>query len=136
MAAVGGVRSNEGMTSNSVTAVLPLICTADLVRLRAFYAEVFGAEQTLRVPAEGDEFFANLRIGAAVLGIVVSESGAAASPGRIVLTMFVPNVDDLLPAVERAGGTVLGPANDMPWGHRVAHVTDPDGNTLNLTQVL
>jgi len=122
------------MTSN-VTAVVPLLCTADLARLRAFYTEVFGAEQVLRVPAEGDEFFVDLRIGDAVVGIV-AQPNAAASPGRIVLTVFVSNVDDLLPAVESAGGTVLGPASDMPWGHRVAHVTDADGNTLNLTQVL
>lgn len=124
------------MTSNSVTAIMPLLCTDDLARLRAFYTEAFGAEQVLRVPPDGDEFFVNLRVGDAVLGIVVSDEGAAATPGRIVLTVFVPNVDGLLAAVESAGGTVLGPSNDMPWGHRVAHVTDPDGNTLNLTQVL
>jgi predicted enzyme related to lactoylglutathione lyase len=35
-----------------------------------------------------------------------------------------------------AGGTTLGPAKNMPWRHRVAHITDPDGNTINLTQQL
>jgi predicted enzyme related to lactoylglutathione lyase len=29
---------------------------------------------------------------------------------------------------------VLGPPNDMPWGQRVAHVHDPDGNMVNLVQ--
>jgi predicted enzyme related to lactoylglutathione lyase len=29
---------------------------------------------------------------------------------------------------------VLGPLNDMPWGQRVAHIQDPDGNTINLTE--
>jgi len=24
--------------------------------------------------------------------------------------------------------------NDMPWGQRVAHIQDPDGNTVNLTE--
>ena len=28
---------------------------------------------------------------------------------------------------------MLGPPNDMPWGQRVAHIQDPDGNTVNLT---
>jgi len=32
--------------------------------------------------------------------------------------------------------TVLGPPNDMPWGQRVAHILDPDGNTVNLTEPL
>ena len=27
-------------------------------------------------------------------------------------------------------------ANDMPWGQRVAHIKDPDGNVVNLTQQL
>ena len=27
-----------------------------------------------------------------------------------------------------------GPPNDMPWGQRVAHIQDPDGNTVNLTE--
>jgi uncharacterized glyoxalase superfamily protein PhnB len=31
---------------------------------------------------------------------------------------------------------VRGKAEDMPWGHRVAHVADPDGNPINLTQQL
>ena len=50
--------------------------------------------------------------------------------------VVVADVDELLPQVEPAGGKVLGPPNDMPWGHRVAHATDPDGNKVNLTQVL
>jgi predicted enzyme related to lactoylglutathione lyase len=36
--------------------------------------------------------------------------------------------------VAALGGRVLGEANDMPWGQRVAHIQDPDGNTVNLTQ--
>jgi predicted enzyme related to lactoylglutathione lyase len=24
----------------------------------------------------------------------------------------------------------------MPWGQRVAHIADPDGNVVNLTQTL
>lgn len=39
-------------------------------------------------------------------------------------------------AQRRAGGEVGGSAHDMAWGHRVAHVTDPDGSPINLTQQL
>jgi predicted enzyme related to lactoylglutathione lyase len=52
------------------------------------------------------------------------------------LSIEVPDVDALLPRVPALGGSAPGPANDMPWGQRVAHVTDPDGNALNLTQQL
>jgi predicted enzyme related to lactoylglutathione lyase len=51
-----------------------------------------------------------------------------------LLSVAVDGVDALLEQVERQGGTVLGPANDMPWGQRVAHIQDPDGNAVNLTQ--
>jgi predicted enzyme related to lactoylglutathione lyase len=54
----------------------------------------------------------------------------------MLLDLTVPDVDALLPRVAELGGAVRGPANDMPWGARVAHVTDPDGNAVNLTQVL
>jgi predicted enzyme related to lactoylglutathione lyase len=53
---------------------------------------------------------------------------------RMLLSADVEDVDALLAHVEPLGGQVLGPPNDMPWGQRVAHVKDPDGNTLNLTQ--
>jgi predicted enzyme related to lactoylglutathione lyase len=36
--------------------------------------------------------------------------------------------------VTQLGGRVRGLPNDMPWGQRVAHVQDPDGNSVNLVQ--
>jgi predicted enzyme related to lactoylglutathione lyase len=52
----------------------------------------------------------------------------------MLLSAEVADVDACLLQVEGFGGRVLGPPNDMPWGERVAHVEDPDGNTVNLTQ--
>jgi predicted enzyme related to lactoylglutathione lyase len=80
-------------------------------------------------------FFVGLRVDDAELGIVAER--APADPGaapRMVLSVDVPDVDGLLDRVTELGGTVLGPPNDMPWGQRVAHVQDPDGNPVNLTQ--
>ncbi len=61
------------------------------------------------------------------------------APQRILLNvnvgdLRVGNVAGLLEHVEALGGRVLGPPNDMPWGQRVAHIQDPDGNTVNLTE--
>jgi len=52
------------------------------------------------------------------------------------VSLAVMRTDGALPTVESAGGTVPGRPNDMPWGQRVAHVLDPDGNMLNLTKRL
>jgi len=61
------------------------------------------------------------------------------APQRILLNVNVADlgvgdVESLLEHVEALGGQVLGPPNEMPWGQRVAHVLDPDGNTVNLTE--
>ena len=58
------------------------------------------------------------------------------APGRVLLSIEVPDVDDALAQVPALGGQAPPGANDMPWGQRVAHVTDPDGNAVNLTQQL
>jgi predicted enzyme related to lactoylglutathione lyase len=117
-------------------AVQPILNTNDIEGLSSFYAQLFGAEEDMRVPGRKGPFFVTLRFGDASLGLVAHKRGADAPAGRVAVAVFVENVDDLLPRVEPAGGKVHGPAKDMPWGHRVAHITDPDGNTINLTQQL
>jgi predicted enzyme related to lactoylglutathione lyase len=116
-----------------MTSIQPIVSTPDLPRLRTFYETVLGAKQTLRVPEEGPEFYVELRIGATTLGLVQEKNTEIGAPVRIILSADVPDVDALLAVVESAGGTVPRQANDMPWGQRVAHVHDPDGNMLNLT---
>lgn len=122
--------------SGNATGVELSLCTNDIERLKSFYSELFGAEEYSRVPAKGRPFYVRLRLGSAHLGLVVAKQGAAAEPGRSVVSVFVESVDDLLPRVEPAGGRVLGPAKNMRWGQRVAHIKDPDGNPVNLTQQL
>ena len=115
--------------------VQPILVSRDLERLAGFYRSLVGAVETERVPAEGSTFFISLRIGDSDLG-VVADGDAPAGPQRMLLSIDVPDVDALLPHVAELGGSVEGPANDMPWGQRVAHVQDPDGNSVNLTQQL
>ena len=119
-----------------MTSIQPIVSTPDLPRLRNFYEKVLGATQALRVPDEGPEFYVELRIGETALGLVQEDETRIGAPVRIILSADVPDVDALLPTVESAGGTVPGQPNDMPWGQRVAHVLDPDGNMLNLTKWL
>lgn len=107
--------------------------TPDLKRLRAFYESLFDAREVQRHPERGEVFFVNLRIGSSALGLVAQDADLTA-PQRTAIAVMVEDVDSLLPRVEELGGEVLGPPNDMPWGHRVAHVHDPDGNLVNLTQ--
>jgi predicted enzyme related to lactoylglutathione lyase len=113
--------------------VQPTIITAHLERMLEFYSGLLGANETQRVPEEGPVFFVGLRIGNSELGMVSDSSAADAPAGKILLSVEVHDVDALLPRVHGLGGEVTGGPTDMPWGQRVAHIKDPDGNALNLT---
>jgi predicted enzyme related to lactoylglutathione lyase len=118
------------------TTVRPIIVTPDIERLRTFYTSLLGAAEVMRYPDTGPVFYVGLQVGDSELGLSADGDVATGSPGRMLLSIDVPDVDAALPQVEPLGGTVRGPANDMPWGQRVAHIADPDGNVVNLTQTL
>jgi predicted enzyme related to lactoylglutathione lyase len=117
-----------------LSTVSPIIVTRDLAPLTRFYTELFGAEPAERYPEEGPPFFVGLRIGDSHLGLVADGDVDTTAPQRLLLSIDVDDVDGLLERVGALGGKVLGPPNDMPWAQRVAHVQDPDGNPVNLTQ--
>jgi predicted enzyme related to lactoylglutathione lyase len=116
--------------------VRAILVTPDVERLRSFYTELLGATEVIRFPEAGPVFYVGLRLGDSELGLTADEKVETGEPVRILLSIDVPDVDALLPRVEDLGGRAPGPANDMPWGQRVAHITDPDGNAVNLTQDL
>ena len=116
--------------------IRPIIVTADLDRLLAFYSDLLGATEVMRFPEDGPVFYVGLELGDSELGLSSDASVVAGDPGRMLLSIEVPDVDALLPRVVDLGGTGGDGANDMPWGQRVAHIKDPDGNVVNLTQTL
>jgi len=119
-----------------VPTIRPILITADLDRLLAFYAGLLGAQESFRYPEDGPVFSVGLALGDSELGLATNAEVHPGSPGRVLLGIDVPDVDALLERVAALGGHVRGPANDMPWGQRVAHIADPDGNVVNLTQQL
>ncbi|MGW7052649.1 VOC family protein [Streptomyces sp. NPDC054887] len=117
-----------------MSTIQPVIVTADHDVLLGFYTGLFGAEEIFRVPDEGPVFYRGLRIGDTDLGLVSKADAATGAASRILLSIGVDDVDETLGRVEALGGSVRGGPNDMPWGQRVAHIEDPDGNPVNLTQ--
>ena len=116
-----------------------VIVTPSLPLLLAFYKALLGAVEISRMPDDGPAFYVGLQIGNAELGIVTDGEADLAAPQRILLNVNVADlqvgdVESLLEHVEALGGRIIGPPSDMPWGQRVAHIQDPDGNTVNLTE--
>ncbi|MET3984590.1 VOC family protein [Streptomyces sp. PvR034] len=117
-----------------MSTIQPVIITAHQEVLVGFYTKLFGAEEIFRVPREGQPFYLGLRIGDTDLALVAkADPGTGAAP-RILLSIAVDDVDEMLGRVTALGGSVHGGPNDMPWGQRVVHIQDPDGNAVNLTQ--
>jgi predicted enzyme related to lactoylglutathione lyase len=114
--------------------IQPVIMTPDLDRLLGFYMALLGAVEISRVPDQGPAFYVGLRVGNAELGLVADADAETGTAQRILLSVDAGDVAGLLERVKALGGRVLGQPNDMPWGQRVAHIQDPDGNTVNLTQ--
>ncbi|MFD5140709.1 VOC family protein [Streptomyces sp. NPDC058378] len=117
-----------------MSTIQPVILTADQDVLLGFYTKLFGAEEIFRVPEEGAVFYLGLRIGDTDLGLVTKANPGTGAAPRILLSIGVDDVDETLALVEALGGSVSGGPTDMPWGQRVAHIKDPDGNPVNLTQ--
>ncbi|MEV5010914.1 MULTISPECIES: VOC family protein [unclassified Streptomyces] len=117
-----------------MSTIQPVIITSDQDVLLSFYTKLFGAEETFRVPAEGPAFYLGLRIGDSDLGLVAKTNPGTGAAPRILLSIGVDDVDETLGRVTALGGSVRSGPNDMPWGQRVAHIQDPDGNPVNLTQ--
>ncbi|MGY2066318.1 VOC family protein [Blastococcus sp. SYSU DS0619] len=117
-------------------AITPILVTPDLERLRSFYVGLLQAAETERFPEEGPLFYLGLRVGNSGLGLTADVAVDTGTPGRVLLSIEVPDVDGALARVAELGGSAPSGSADMPWGQRVAHVTDPDGNALNLTQQL
>jgi lactoylglutathione lyase len=117
----------------------PVVYAVDVSATAAFY-ERLGFERHFQLPAEGDPGYVGLRRGAYEVAVCASEwpeqqYGLPRAAGiRFELFVYVDAVDALVDELRADGVTVLADPSDMPWGERVAAVTDPDGNPGALAQ--
>ncbi|MGC5170813.1 VOC family protein [Micromonospora sp. DT81.3] len=118
--------------------VFPIINCADLVGTRGWYERVFAGDLAYRFPDEGEPVYLTLRIGSGQVALAqgTSEAMYGATPlpatGHAVdVCIYVPDLDA---AVAAASGAVAVPPADMPWGERVAYLTDPEGTMLLVIQ--
>lgn len=113
----------------------PLVHTRGVARLARFY-ERLGFVRARQQPGEGEPVFVALRRGDAELALSAEPphggEDAAGGPGRWRLVVFVEAVDEVVARLAADGVRVVRQPRDMPWGERMALVTDPDGNHVSL----
>jgi lactoylglutathione lyase len=117
----------------------PVLWAGDVERVAGFYATL-GFVEHFRLPGpDGAAGFVSMRReGGAELAVTTEDTPrmlAGVEPGagpRHELFVYVEDVDQAVAAAEAAGGTVLKPPADMPWGERVGYVADPEGNVVSL----
>jgi predicted enzyme related to lactoylglutathione lyase len=113
------------------TGLSVILSSPDLPRLVGFYTDALDAEQTYSFPEEGDPGYVALVVAGAQLGIA-ADPAAATGPQRHALWLYCPDADAAVARLVDAGGTLVSPPADMPWGERVADLHDPDGNLLHV----
>jgi len=115
----------------------PVIFAASVGGTAAFY-ENLGFERHFQLPDDSEPGYVGLRRGTHEIAVVSQEwpleqYGALVSSGvRFEMFVYVENVDAAVDRLRTNGSSILREPADMPWGERVAYVSDPDGNPVAL----
>lgn len=119
------------------------VLVSDFAACFRFYRDILGLK-----PEIGDEGgpYAEFRMGNIILALFTDEAMAAALKRKItrctdcpqvVICMRVDNVDAAVDIFKKRGANfITEPTNRPEWSIRTAHLTDPDGNIIELNQPL
>ena len=117
--------------------LFPIINCDAILPVKSFYVTVFGAEQTYTFEQEGEEVYVTLAVGSGQIALglgtgpaLYGETPLPATGHAVDVCLYVPDLDAAVAAAPDAGGQVVTPPQDMPWGERVAYLQDPQGTML------
>jgi catechol 2,3-dioxygenase-like lactoylglutathione lyase family enzyme len=109
----------------------------------AFYRDVLGLEYSGPLPVGEGRTLHNFRVGDAILKLIESSGRAALQPptdelddvaGIRWVTMDVDDIEGAIARCEEAGAPFPLPLVQRRPGLRVAIVSDPDGNRVELVE--
>jgi PhnB protein len=108
--------------------VTPYLIVRGASQLIDFAKEVFGAEETFRMPRpSGVIMHAEIRIGDSMV-MLSDASGAENPPMPAMIHLYIPNVDAVYKRALVAGASSLREPQDQFYGDRSAGVKDSFGN--------
>ncbi|MFI9392614.1 VOC family protein [Streptomyces bauhiniae] len=115
----------------------PLVFAERVPATAAFY-EQLGFTRLRQNPPEGEPTYIALARGTAELAVVSADWPATrydrplGTGVRFEMFVLVDDLDTLLKELADVGVPLLRDPVEMPWGERIAYVTDPDGNPVAL----
>jgi PhnB protein len=117
----------------------PSLAVDDAAQAIEFYKQAFGATERARMPApDGRIAHAELEIGDSIFTLADTFEGSAFKPPNQLggttgsVLIYVEDVDAVVDHAVEAGATVTMPVEDMFWGDRYGHVTDPFGHVWQI----
>jgi PhnB protein len=113
-----------------LTAVTPYLIVRDSTAAISFYKDVFGATEMMRHEEGGAVVHAKLRIGGSA--VELGEHAERPTPESddlppVGMHLYVEDADAVLAKATAAGGRVLNPIQDQPYGDREVSIVDPFG---------
>jgi lactoylglutathione lyase len=112
-----------------------IVYVSDLAVSVAFYREVAGLEHRFT-----DAGYAEFGTGETRLALYERRraewlTGQAVQPGPAAeIVLVVEDVDAVAAGLRARGVALLSEPADRPWGHRTAHVADPDGFVVEFAE--
>jgi PhnB protein len=118
-----------------VTDLYPFLAVRDVARAVEYYAEAFGAtEEGERLAAPDGRLVAVLLIDGRHIGVATeapelgTPSPETAGATTVRISLEVDDPDAVADRAVAAGGTVMFPVADQPYGMRQGRVVDPFGH--------
>ncbi len=116
------------------TAIAPMLSVRNGARAIEYYKTAFGAAELFRIADESGAVVARLAVGEAEFWLAdESPQHANFSPeslggGSVRMVMVVEDPDAVFAQAIAAGGAVVSPVKDQPYGWRVGRMADPFGH--------
>ncbi|MBC7098358.1 VOC family protein [Candidatus Bipolaricaulota bacterium] len=106
------------------------LTVADLARAVAFYRDLLGLPLKYRFPD-----YAGFDVGGVELGLKTWGGLEPPRKGEPVVNFLVDDIDRAYAELSAKGVSFAKGPEETPWGGRIALFQDPDGNTLQLTEI-
>ena len=106
----------------------------DLERSLSFYRLLLGVVGARRSETYAELVLENCRLGFYLREAAPDLLGRSSEGSGAELLFLVEDVDAEADRLRSAGVRILSGPLDRPWGHRTAHIEDPDGHVVELAR--